>query len=66
MNNKPDKGLKGGSCNVTHCQKPNAFWYNKGTQKYYCAACADAINWPGGRADTMKIYGTPFLCELDL
>ena len=59
------KGAKGGNCNVTACQKPGAMYYNKSTQKYYCKECADEINWPGGRADTMALYGTPLLCELE-
>ena len=62
---KPDKGLKFGSCNITACQKPNAIYFNKSTKKYYCKECAEGINWPGGRADCMKLYGTPLLCELD-
>lgn len=63
---RPDKGLKGGSCNVTACQEPNsAFYFNKSTKAYYCRRCADEINWPGGRADCMKLYGVPLLCELD-
>lgn len=61
---KPDKGLKGGSCNVTRCQKPGANYFNKGTEKYYCAECAEGINWPGGRADAMRLYGSPLLCEI--
>jgi hypothetical protein len=65
IKNKPDKGLKGGSCNVTACQEPGANYYNKSTQKYYCKYCADRINWPGGRADTMALFGVPLLCELD-
>lgn len=64
--NAADKGDKGGSCNVTACQRPNsAFYFNKSTRRYYCAECAEKINWPGGRADTMALYGTPLLCELD-
>jgi hypothetical protein len=59
------KGLKGGWCNVTACQKPGANYYNKSTQKYYCEDCAREINWPGGHADCMELYGTPYLCELE-
>jgi hypothetical protein len=65
---KPDpalKGIKGGNCNLTACQKPVALYYNKSTEKYYCKACADEINWPGGRAETFRLYGTKLLCELD-
>lgn len=64
--NKADKGLKNGSCNVTACQKTGAIYLNKSTRAYYCKSCADLINWPGGRADCMKLYGTPLLCELDV
>ena len=59
------KGVKGGNCNRTACQKPGAIYYNKSTEKYYCKCCADEINWPGGRSDTMRLYGTELLCELD-
>ena len=57
------KGVHGGNCNMTSCQKPPAMYYNKSTTMYYCKACADEINWPGGRADTQRLYGTPLLCE---
>ena len=60
-----DKGKKGGHCNVTACQAPEAYYYNKSTQKYYCAYCAEQINWIGGRKDTMELFGVPLLCELD-
>jgi hypothetical protein len=63
--NKPDKGKKNGSCNVTACQQPGAEYFNKSTKKYYCAACAREINWPGGRADTKALYGVELLCEKD-
>lgn len=61
----PDKGKKGGRCNVTACQEPGAWYFNKSTRAYYCRDCANEINWPGGRADTMALYGVPLLCELD-
>ena len=38
------KGVLGGNCNRTTCQKPGATWYNKGSYKYYCRACAKLIN----------------------
>jgi hypothetical protein len=40
-------------------------WFNKSTEAYYCEDCAREINWPGGRADTMRLYGVPLLCELE-
>ena len=59
------KGVKGGRCNVTACQRPGAVYFNKSTLKYYCATCAEDINWSGGRADTLVLYGTELLCELE-
>lgn len=62
---QPDKGIKGGSCNVTACQAPNsAMYYNKSTRKYYCKACADAIN-RANMFDCYQLYGTYHLCQLD-
>lgn len=61
--NNADKGLKNGSCNRTACQKPGATYFNKSTKAYYCEDCARAINWAGGRADCMALYGVPLLCE---
>jgi hypothetical protein len=63
--NKPDKGEKNGSCNITRCQRPGATFYNKGMSRWYCPSCAREINWPGGRAQTMELYGVPLLCEDD-
>lgn len=54
---KPDKGLFMGACNRQACQKPGANWYNHSTRAYYCAECAGLINYPGGRADAMRLYG---------
>ena len=62
---KPDKGEKGGSCNRTACQQPDAKYFNKATEAYYCETCAELINWEGGRAETMRLFGTPLLCELE-
>lgn len=59
------KGEKGGKCNITRCSNVGADHFNKSTRAYYCKPCADEINWPGGRADTMRLYGVPLLCEPD-
>jgi hypothetical protein len=40
----PDAGEWGKLCYRTACQKPHAFYYNKGTYKHYCKMCADLIN----------------------
>lgn len=62
--NHPDKGKKGGRCNVTACQEPGAWYFNKSTSAYYCRSCARDIN-RANRSDCMALYGTPLLCELD-
>lgn len=59
------KGEKGGECNITRCSNTHAHYFNKSTEAYYCQLCAKEINWPGGRADTFRFYGTPLLCEHD-
>lgn len=59
----PDKGLKGGSCNRTACQRPGANYYNYSTQKYYCRDCAEDLN-RANRLDAHKMYGHD-LCLLD-
>ena len=52
--NKPDKGLRGGSCNRTACQEPGATFFNHYTEFWYCRHCAQLINkanpegWPIG------------------
>lgn len=60
---KPDKGLKGGSCNRTACQAPGAVYFNHSTEKYYCRRCAEDLNI-ANRWDAMKMYGHD-LCILD-
>lgn len=60
------KGFKGELCNVTRCQKPEAYFLNKGNSKYYCRSCAADINWEGGREDTKKLFGVPLLCEVEV
>jgi hypothetical protein len=59
MRDEPDpalKGIKGGNCNRTACQLPNAVWYNHSTQKYYCHSCADDINqW--NHKDALELFG---------
>jgi len=36
----PSKGKHGGNCNVTACQRPGAWFFNRGTNAYYCFDCA--------------------------
>jgi len=56
------KGIKGGNCNRTACQKPGAVWFHLDTRKYYCKACADMLNNdPFNKADALRIYGGPLL-----
>ena len=58
-----DKGVKGGSCNRSHCVRPaSAFYYNHGTRLYYCRRCADELN--RANRDAVGVYGHP-LCTLD-
>lgn len=43
------KGIEGGRCNRTACQKTPALWYNHGSLAWYCEECAiwigqDAFN----------------------
>lgn len=38
------KGLRGGDCNRTQCQRSQAWWYNKTMNAFYCGDCARAIN----------------------
>lgn len=57
MENKTDKGILGGSCNRSGCQKPDsAFWYNHTTRMYYCSECAFQIN-KVNKIDALRIYG---------
>ena len=55
MENKTDKGVHGGSCNRTACQKPTAFYYNHSTRFYYCEDCANLINY-ANKADAMRMF----------
>jgi len=59
------KGIKGGNCNRTACQKPGARYFNKSTLAYYCRECAEAINKSQDEDDVIRLYGTELLCELD-
>lgn len=41
---KKDKGVQGGSCNKSHCQKSNsAHHYVEHMRSWYCAECAAAL-----------------------
>jgi hypothetical protein len=59
-----DKGMMAGSCNRTACQAPqSAFYYNKSTQKFYCASCAKLIN-DANRADAMRLYNSELCVKI--
>lgn len=61
---KPDKGLKGGSCNRTACQAPKAVYFNFSTEKYYCRRCAEDLN-RANRFDAHKMYGHDLCMIID-
>ena len=65
IKNITSKGEKGGECNRTNCTILGAHFFNKSTKKFYCERCAAAINWKGGRKDTLALYGTELLCEYE-
>lgn len=52
------KGQRGGDCNRTQCQRPNAWWYNKTMQAYYCGDCAGAINESCTHKDHIVSFGS--------
>jgi len=65
------KGLKGGLCNRTACQKPaeedpdGIRWFNHSTRKYYCRGCAWELNTdPFNKRDAQQIWGHD-LCTLE-
>lgn len=54
-----DAGQWGKLCYRTACQKPNAFFFNKGTYKHYCKECADIIdreNMAGEKLHHLAVY----------
>ena len=55
--NKPDKGKRLGSCNVTACQRHGAYWYNKVMDAWYCTECAHQINY-------LPLDDGTYLCSL--
>jgi hypothetical protein len=58
MQDKADKGQRGGSCNRSACQAPGAIFYNHGSQSYYCHKCAADLSLDRfNRADAERLYG---------
>lgn len=59
---RADKGVRGGACNITACQRPDsAYWFNHSTRKWYCGDCAHELNRVN--RDAWDIYGHD-LCTL--
>jgi len=54
-----DKGLLGGHCNRTACLAPDATWWNRITNAYYCQACAIMLNDVAIRLDGQEPYCLP-------
>ncbi len=52
------KGKRRGTCNRTSCGAMGAVWFNKGSNAYYCAHCAQLIN-------RSKLEDGSVLCSLD-
>lgn len=59
---KADKGKRAGSCNRTACQKPGAYWWNRGSYSWYCTTCAHMLN-TANRSD--PFCADEPLCRLD-
>lgn len=57
---KPAKGLKGGECNRTACNRSPANSFNKSTRAFYCRPCAERINGINGEVVCI-IDGGPIL-----
>jgi len=51
------KGELRGECARSVCHSFPATWFNKSTRKYYCLACAVAINRTNYK-DALELYGT--------
>lgn len=64
---KQEKGKRGGNCNRERCQKPGAWWYNRGSLAWYCEDCAWILNGanpkPFADGKLMVIYVPESLSE---
>lgn len=56
-----NKGKYRGACNRSGCLRPGAYWYNHGSQAYYCDECASRLNTYN--PDAERIYGHP-MCTM--
>ena len=58
MNKDPAlKGKRGGNCNRTACQLPDANYWHTGTKAWYCECCQKLINTdPHNRASALSMY----------
>jgi hypothetical protein len=50
------KGTFGGRCARTACQQPDAEFFNRSTERYYCAPCAVELN--RANPDAWGLYGS--------
>jgi hypothetical protein len=63
------KGELNGKCNMTDCRSGNelrANWYNHGTRKHYCRACAHWLNMdPYNQKVAMEVFGHDLCTEVN-
>lgn len=58
INDPPGRGQYLGRCNNPMCDITGVDWYNRGSQQYYCDACARHIN------EQCLMLGMRKVCEL--
>ena len=60
-----NKGQHRGTCNLSRCTTGDpATWYNHGSMKYYCEACAKMLSAdPYNKRDAMRLFGHDLCTE---
>jgi hypothetical protein len=64
MDTVKTKGDFGKECNRTACSNQEADYYNYSTQMYYCAECAQLINYYN-KAEAKELFGHDLCLRVD-